>query len=197
MPTANAYSKFLDLLGSGELDPFLVSIRADVEQRRRHTSYENARQLQIGDFVRLTSIRPKYLQGVICKVVGFSGSRVCVDIPDDYGCGRYRGSRGCKVPVTAIERVDVAPEVSAEPARPDAPGLPQPDPAKKLLAVVIKDEGDDPNEVDGFVGPISFRYEGVQKMWRKFDPNRAPDPWFSLTQAEDLAESLGVPVETV
>jgi hypothetical protein len=53
------------------------------------------------------------------------------------------------------------------------------------------------------VGPAGIVYKDQllangqrdpQTMWRTFDPNREPDPWFKLPDIERLARELGVEV---
>ena len=186
---------------AGVYDDALRTIGDALRDRQRTVAYENARNLQRGDFVRLVAIRPKYLQGIIVKVVGFSGTKVLVDLPDDYSAGRYRGAKAVKVGQTCVEKVEVAKEVSDVPDTDVAlAGFPKPDPKRKLEAIVIKDEDDDPNDETGFVGPVSFRYAGRARagdagQWRTFDPNRDPDQWYPLAQVEAIAAHLGVAVE--
>lgn len=74
------------------------------------------------------------------------------------------------------------------------PHLPEPAPGHTLVAVWLKDEGED---ADGPYGPIGFRYEEPAAAWRPFDPNREPDPWFGYKQAKKLAKKYGVPLEVV
>ena len=55
----------------------------------------------------------------------------------------------------------------------------------------------------GAVGPAGFTYKdqllpngevNPKTLWRKFDPNRGPDPWYYLHQIETLARKMGLEV---
>ena len=187
-----------DILG-GKYDDQLDRIRETCEMRRREVAYQSAATLRPGDKVMLKSIRPKYLQGTICTVVGFAHSKIRVRMPDDYGLGRYRGLE-VRVPQTTVQRVDVAPEVAANSDEDWQSLLPKPEPGKRVAAVWLKmEEGSDENPI----GPIGFRYVAKTRsgrerpQWRPFDPNAEPPDWFSLSEAEFLAKRHSVGVEVV
>jgi len=46
------------------------------------------------------------------------------------------------------------------------------------------------------IGPVGFVYadqtEEERQGWRPFDPNRRPDPWYGLVDAQRVAAELGV-----
>jgi hypothetical protein len=54
------------------------------------------------------------------------------------------------------------------------------------------------DEVDGMpIGPLGVFDEDSPPQPRAFDPNREPEPWVTLADAERVAEQHGVELEEV
>jgi hypothetical protein len=52
------------------------------------------------------------------------------------------------------------------------------------------------DEIDGMpVGPVTIWDDDEPREPRPFDPNREPQPWITLADAERAADELGVTLE--
>lgn len=87
----------------------LLDIGNATRDARKFASEKEARvlkhTLKAGDKVRLSNLRPKYINGAVVEVEKVNQTRVEVKFGDSYAYGKYRNSTGVTVPLTCITPV--------------------------------------------------------------------------------------------
>lgn len=86
---------------NGKLDDDLESLAVAIQQRIKTKAQIVALSLRLGDQVKFTNVRPKYLIGNIGTIVKISPETIVVDLLEP--AGRYHKNITCKADM--IEKV--------------------------------------------------------------------------------------------
>jgi hypothetical protein len=110
--------EIIEMIRGGDLDFSLTQIRdackvrsavlagQEYQEESRQDSGSRPTRYRKGDEVRInsTTIRPKYVNGKVFKVVRHNRTTVTVGpIPSDPAYGRFAGLRELRIPVSAVE----------------------------------------------------------------------------------------------
>lgn len=93
-----------------KLERMLNAIVEERKHRRRVKARDTAARIRVGDMVRLTDIRPKYMTQCICEVTGFANTKVIVKIISGPSF-RGRATTDIRVPANCI--IPIADDVDA------------------------------------------------------------------------------------
>ena len=80
------------LIRRGDLDDYLPSITAEIYARKLDLAEEKAAQVEIGNIIILTSIKPKMLEGARVRVLGFEGNLIRCELLTGRSAKWYRGA---------------------------------------------------------------------------------------------------------
>ena len=93
-------SKFMFPLMCGDYDEFLDSILL-VAKQRKYELAPKAWHFKVGDRVRFTKVRPKYLAGAVGTISKVNSVKVVVDLDKETG----RFYRNITTPTSMIEKI--------------------------------------------------------------------------------------------
>ena len=100
-------SELISSIYQGAMDDQIDGIYEALNARRKYLqarkSSEVASMISVGDRVRLTDVKPKYLVGVMGEAVAIEGGKAKVML--DRGVGRYHNAAPVGCPFSILEKV--------------------------------------------------------------------------------------------
>lgn len=89
----------------GELEQINLQLRLRYEALRAQRTTNALRTIKVGDEVRITNIKPRYLTGLRGKVTGLRGTKFIIDLDNPIVGRSRRFHRGIIIPATCLQKV--------------------------------------------------------------------------------------------
>ena len=87
----------------GHLDDHLADLREECRQRKEVLDYKASAGITVGDRVRIHSVRPLYLVGLIATVTSIDGQMASVKFDEPMRAKRF--AYGCSVKLKNLHKV--------------------------------------------------------------------------------------------
>lgn len=105
-PDQSSYYEVLDLINSGEFDECLHELNKAIKRRhellREAQADINRAAVTVGSRVKLTGIKPRYMDGAWATVVKINQTRAVINL--DHERGKWRGD--ITVPLSCLVSLD-------------------------------------------------------------------------------------------